>query len=740
MNRNEPSDWMTSRRFAALLAIFICLSWPGVLLGLKSFVYRDFGFYCVPVAGYLKQCLWHFQLPLWNPLNYCGEPFLAQWNSQALYPPALFYLLLPLPWSLNVFCLLHLFIGGLGMFTLARAWSQNSFGAAIAGSAFAAGGLMLSSLLWPATISALAWMPWVVWLAKRGWREGGRILVTATIIGALQMLSGGVEVALLTWVLLGALWIAELVTSTTSRTKIILRFCALVIFISGLCAIQLLPFYELLGQSQREHNYFAADSPTPLTGWANFLVPLFRCDSVDGIYFQKGQYWVLSYYAGIATVGLAALAIWRRPRATIIVSGILSIFCILLATGNATPVYPWLSSHIGVIDLIRFPSKFLILPAFTLPLMAAYALSEKSPETIPNPSRSGKTWLFLWLTSIAIIISCLVWLRTSHTDNSTVYSNELARIIFFSAIIFCLFLLEKITQGSIRHWLQILTLLLVWLDLNLAMPKPAAVSPSVFQPNMSRPLPAPQFGSSRALIPASVLRQLTFATQPDAAQNFLSHRFAMFGNCNLLDGIPKCDGFFALDLAKHDLFNNDLGDPMLDFLGASEILTVRSNVLEWTPRSTFMPLLTGGQQPLFADDPDTLQLIIATNFNPRTQVYLPLGAKSIITVTNMFAVKISSQKFSAQEIDATVDAPAAAMVVAAQSYSDDWRAFVDGQPAPLWPADYAFQAVQIPAGKHQLKLIYVDRPFQIGAVISLVTFALLAIYYFRCPARFVNSR
>jgi hypothetical protein len=96
--------------------------------------------------------------PLWNPLNNCGQPFLAEWNTQVLYPPALLYVLLPLPWSLNVFCLLHLFLGGLGMFFLTRHWTQNSFGAAVAGVVFAFSGPALSSVLWPATIAGLGWM------------------------------------------------------------------------------------------------------------------------------------------------------------------------------------------------------------------------------------------------------------------------------------------------------------------------------------------------------------------------------------------------------------------------------------------------------------------------------------------------------------------------------------------------------------------------------------------------------
>jgi hypothetical protein len=80
-NDQNHGSWITPREFAALLAILTCGSWPGILLGFQTFIYRDFGYYVVPVARYLRECLWHGQMPLWNPLSYCGEPFLAQWNT-----------------------------------------------------------------------------------------------------------------------------------------------------------------------------------------------------------------------------------------------------------------------------------------------------------------------------------------------------------------------------------------------------------------------------------------------------------------------------------------------------------------------------------------------------------------------------------------------------------------------------------------------------------------------------------
>jgi uncharacterized membrane protein YfhO len=89
------------------------------------------------------------------------------------------------------------------------------------------------------------------------------------------------------------------------------------------------------------------------------------------------------------------------------------------------------------------------------------------------------------------------------------------------------------------------------------------------------------------------------------------------------------------------------------------------------------------------------------------------------------SAKLLSAHFAAEKISAEVEAAAPAMVVIAQSYYHDWHAFVDGQPTRLWRANYAFQALEIPAGRHDVQLVYQDAAFKWGAVISLTSLAVL---------------
>ena len=53
------------------------------------------------------------------------------------------------------------------------------------------------------------------------------------------------------------------------------------------------------------------------------------------------------------------------------------------------------------------------------------------------------------------------------------------------------------------------------------------------------------------------------------------------------------------------------------------------------------------------------------------------------------------------------------------SYSEDWKAIVDGQPATIARADGLWRAVRLPPGRHRVEFIYRPRALAIGAAISL---------------------
>jgi len=217
---------------------------------------------------------------------------------------------------------------------------------------------------------------------------------------------------------------------------------------------------------------------------------------------------------------------------------------------------------------------------------------------------------------------------------------------------------------------------------------------------------------------------ISFAAH-DPKTNYFAKRLGYCANCNLLDGVPKVDGFFSLSPRENNdvlsLFyaTTNADFPRLeDFLGASQI-SAPDATFHWRARPTFLPLVTAGQKPVFADDEETLRALTRPDFDGRSLVYLPPSAKPLVPVTGPARARVLASRFGTQSVDVDVEATDPAIVVVAQTYYHPWKAYVDDRPAPLLRANHAFQAIPIPAGKHQIHLAYEDRAFEIGAAISV---------------------
>lgn len=755
-------EWFSPRRFALLLGLLICATYPDVLFGGSTFFHRDFAVFGYPLAAYQRECFWRGELPLWTPLSYCGLPFLAQWNTMTLYPLSLFYLLLPLSWSLAVFCLGHLFLGGMGMYFLARRWTGNSLAASFAGLAFVFNAVLLHSLMWPNNMAGFGWLPWVVLAVERAWREGGRRILLAALVGAMQMLSGAPEVILLTWLFVAALWIldgAQLrarsaehrLGSTTaadsnepSWNSALLRFLVVVLLVTALAAAQLLPFLDLLRVSQRTEGFSDSTWAMPIWGWANFLVPLFRArPSALGIYSQPDQFWIQSYYLGIGVAAFALLAAVTIRRARVWLLAAATLACLLVALGDQGLVYGALRRALPGLGFMRFPIKFIILPTALVPLLAAYFVAH-----VRNADAAAWTRLKRSLFAVAVLLLAGIGgvlfaafkFSLKGTSADVAMQSGLSRVVLL--VLFCsaLYALREgkpLWQKFAPFWL----LGLVWVDMFTSGPRPNPGVPRwVYEPGLaareSQMNPPPRVGEGRPMLSAEAQGNVNVAQFTNATETVIYSRLALFANCNLLDGLPKITGSYSL-------YSRELGEVLgglyatpeppaglLDFLSVSQV-NAPGKGIEWLPRPSHLPWVTGGQKPIFADGPATLRALVAKEFDPRREVYLPVESLSGFGATNSSSPVITTKEFKAGRVSVEVQANDPALVVISQSFSRNWRATVDGQPVPLLRANHAFQAVAVPAGKHELVLKYQDRAFQVGAVISLVSLAGLVVAWRR---------
>src|SRR5262249_16789467 len=138
-------------------------------------------------------------------------------------------------------------------------------------------------------------------------------------------------------------------------------------------AAQLLPFLQLLSLSQRQQGLNDASWAMPVWGLGNFFVPIFRCfQSMHGVFSQEVQQWTSSYYLPLGAVALGFFAIAKSPtrRAWLLVCAALA--GVLLALGDATPLWS-LGRHLfPPLAFMRFPIKLITVTIVAIPLLEAF--------------------------------------------------------------------------------------------------------------------------------------------------------------------------------------------------------------------------------------------------------------------------------------------------------------------------------------------------------------------------------
>ena len=803
----------TPRRFALLLGLLVFASWSDVLLGTASFVLRDFSVFGYPIAHYHRECFWRGELPLWNPLNNCGLPFLAQWNTMTLYPGSLCYLLLPLPWSLGMFMLLHLWLGGLGAYAVARRWTGLNFAAAVAGVAYAFHGLMQQSLMWPNNIAGLGLLPWVVLAVESGIREGGRRLVVAALVGTLQMLTGAPEVIAFTWLLVGALVLlegkrqkakgksAECPDAVSTSSSFFLfpssfaapsvRFGAIVGLVAALSSAQLLPFLDLLRHSQRDAGFGDSVWSLPAWGFANYLVPLFRCILTSpGVPLHGGQNWTSSYYAGAGVLALALLAVLRVSDRRSRLLSLLGAVCLVLALGKDGFLYS-LFDRVLPLGVMRYPVKFVIPLTFILPMLAAFAIKELFRDSNPSsrrheeaePNEANATdspaplstlnsqlsaspaavdelrarmarhrlrAIAAVLTAVVALIAVLGWLNPLageglETQLYLLYSAAAGGLFLVFTVAAVLTLRTAETGTRCLLW-SLAVVALIFVDLHVHLPSlTPRVDPDAYQPDDPRVQvlrPRAQMardGSARESLTWQALKEFKSKMLPSFDQTLLLQRSGLFDNLNLLEGLAKTDGIFSLYLREQQevearLFlggtTNSLPGPLADFLGIAHVSSP-TNIFKWHRRATALPLITAGQRPEFAAAEIALPAMAALGWNPLEKVFFTPWEKPFLPSLGPAQAKVLSAKWTAHRIECEVESPEPTLVVVAQSYYHPWQATVNGQPTTILRANHAFQAVPVPAGRSTVRLEYVDRRFQLGLALSATGLILCGVLWWR---------
>jgi hypothetical protein len=222
---------------------------------------------------------------------------------------------------------------------------------------------------------------------------------------------------------------------------------------------------------------------------------------------------------------------------------------------------------------------------------------------------------------------------------------------------------------------------------------------------------------------------------------------------SLMYGIFDVWGIYnPLVLADYNRYWEGLGSRstrLYDFLNAKYVVAHKDVVLDWSkfelafagdpkvniyrnnlvlPRAYIVHNawpVSGSEQAFAA--------IHRAEFDPASTVVIEGGAAPATGASGSSEVHISSYANGEIRLEASSAAPG--YLVTSEMYYPGWRVEVDGRPAALQRANYAFRAVWLPAGVHQVRFWFEPASWRLGLACCLLALLTLTAIALAGPTR-----
>jgi len=689
------------------------------------------------------------RLPFWNPYIFAGLPHLVSLNTCSLYPtellsfafgmhPATFY-------ALDL--IVHLCAAGLGVYAWLRIRGMQCSSAFTGGLCYILGNNMLTQGAGghPHWVRGMALLPWILLCIDMGkssrcWKwlaAAGAMLGVIALGGAMHFVVCATAV-ILVWVMMGS---RPGTSSPESRPG--LRIAQLLIL--GLCALGMGALVLLPGFQYYLHSVRIRPTGVFQGSWSFTLWDILDAGFPGLLGERKGYYGpqmfrVTGDYLGLFPICLAGLGIvtcWRRELAVISLGAV----SLILAFGPSTSLGAGLAT-IPIFSGLRSSSRWFSIVHLAVSVLAARgwgSLIEKGPR------RSSWRWMPLICTVMAC--SCVIGLILASPIAESLARREFVRHhlaamgadegmvlhsvrqafirgVVCSTASAALFALARghipLTIFSVLAWLFIVA------DLQLGS------SPFFIRRAWST-LTAPTTAAAAVLSRGAVQDYRVVDT--DLVLNPNQQMFQKINSLLAYHGLPMLRTTMLSTVA--------LGPPER---GSSEMMTVlnvrcalrplmaweegkRLTTASGTSRMRYELVLTPDPLgPAFLSErvlgcASVDEVIFAFQFPGWKARVTPIDGQvplslrgHVLPTTGIVSVMESRET---PEVDVSLHEPG--FLVFSRAWYPAWVAFVDGGRATVLRAYGALCGVEVPAGRHVVRLSYESVLFKLGLLISSAT-------------------
>lgn len=710
-------------RFGALAIVVAAILPLGPML-LKGEVpsFRDHEDYFLPLRAYTADALRAGELPLWNPLNASGEPWLANPQTGVFYPPAWLVAALPFAAGYVSFLVVHLVVFGLGARRLYLLAGSDA-AATLVSAALVVSGPVLSLLDVANNLATFAWTPWILALALDRKRSPG---VLDSVLLALSFLGGEPLLAAVTW----AAW-ASILMVRFGRSGASVVGWRLFMAVA-LAAAQLMPFAAMLEGSDRAAGLDAEVAFRNSMALGDWLAAIVSPAGVQpGI--GSSQLFLPSIYVSPLIVLVALLsASGREQRGARVGWAVVLASSAVLASGGQFPPVAWLYESLQL-TASRYPVKFALFGFLALGALCVIGFDRLRAATGQVQLACGSAAVALFILAHAI----------HRSDHAPVAATGLVVGLFWLGGFIALLRFGPRIGGEAR-------MLLVCALLPLVVFESIAASRFLLG---SQPWPAAQPYAGLLEDEYRVMR----LEQLDAARSGARHvrdRVAwMGGYLNLLShqsdastAAPVVDQRYQ-DL--HDLALTHAREDLLNVLSVRYLFTER----DLTPfgyrsiashggvavfeRPGVPAMLVADFAPLPVEDEESaLRRLVAPHSSGGPARTLASGLRTAYPsdAPPGASGRVLQLELTHDSVRAEVDVSAPALLVLHQRSAEGWSVTVDGDARHTVTANALFRGVEVDRGRHVVEWTYSPKSVRAGIFVSLAAMIALVLEWRRVRA------
>ena len=689
------------------------------------------------------------RLPLWDPNIGAGRPLLAAQLSAPLYP--LTWLSFALPFWLSVawIAAFRILLAGAGTWLLCRRLGLSPAAAAVGAVAFGFGSPLLLAVEAP-TANIYALLPWLLLLVDRVMehRRSGDAALLGVVFG-LTLLGGHPESAFVTGAAVAAYALYRIASQRAVR-QVSGKMAIAVGVALGVGAVSVIPFLELLRHSG---DLYRGSPRLPARLFTESLFFPDRWGRPDKVEFAVSA----SAYAGRGVyfgspallLAIAGLSV-RRSRDQLFFLALVVVSFLLLAD---LPLATAVVKHTPLLKTMR--TDYFLWPAtFGCAMLAAFGA-----HRVQTASAEQRKRMIVVVALAALLPLAWALLRHGHlgklgaalaqqpvmgADAASAAVTELAAYIRWAGIAL-ITLVVLIAGARLRRPGLTVAVLACVLLLDLGSLGHG------YHPQISKAIADPPTPNA-----------IRYLQGTHDHQRFVAELGALGPNLSDRYGIYDMDAFSPPVIQRYGSLYEPLGQLVVN-LGRTRVdigtpvgrslmdMFATRYVIGTTQPTTAESGLSGayssdGQRVLL--NPTALPRAwvaygwrTAAGREPARDAVIGSSADQLENTPVIEGVPVGGSRTPATPAAVTldgdtrvmldVDAARPGFVVLTDTYYPGWKASVDGHAADIKPANVAFRAVRVPAGKHVVSFRYRPLSFLIGGAISaialLITVALLVV-------------